>query len=395
MATTVRDNTKVAVEIEVTEGTYVAPSGASSFVQTLSDGFEMTPSKELLDRNVLNGSVGRSTPRTGTRSVSGSVPVEARAFSTEGDAPEYDKLLRAALGSRRQISAEVTTKASGNTGTVLAIENADIADFAVGDIILIKESGGYHVSPITAVDDTTDAAEITLLVPKASGSFSNSVVIAKATIYTVANSGHPSLSITKYVEDAVREVAKGCRVTSMSLESFSTGQLPTFNFGFEGLDFDRTLTAPSYSPSYDATLPPIVLDARAYVDGDEVMVNEVSFSLENSLGYKTAISESNGRASSRVTQRTITGTFNPYKEDDDLSNYNKFVNNTAFSLFAYAKNPTSTPGEFENIVAFYLPNCLITEMGEADQDGILQDALTFSADRGPAGTSNEIFIAII
>jgi hypothetical protein len=34
-------------------------------------------------------------------------------------------------------------------------------------------------------------------------------------------------------------------------------------------------------------------------------------------------------------------------------------------------------------------------MAEADQDGLLQEGISFSADRGTAGTTDEIYIAFI
>lgn len=395
MGLTVKNNTSVAVKVETTEGTYAAPTAATDYVQTLSDGFEISTSKEVLERNVFTGSIGKTTPRTGQFQASGSMPVECRANSVAGAAPEYDALMRSALGSRRQKTDATTTKASGNTGSVLQIEDADIADFAVGDIVLVKEAGAYHVSPVIAVDDSAGAAAITLLVPKASGSFSDSVVIEKFTTYTVANSGHPSLSISKYVENAVLEKVVGARVNSMSLEGFSTGQLPSWNFGFEGLNFDRTLTANPFTPSYDSSLPPIILEAMVYQDGTAVEVNELTLNLENTLGFKSATSAPNGRTSGRATDRTISGSFNPYKQDDSIANFTKYKQNTPFSLFAYAKVPTGVDGEFGQIVAIYMPNCTITEMGETDQDGLLQDAITFSANRGTSGTTNEIYIVMI
>lgn len=395
MALTVKQNTAIAIEEEVTEGVYVTPSAATSFLQTLSDGTEITPTKELLDRDVFNGSLGKTSPRTGTRTVAGSIPVECRAFSAAGGAPEYNSLVKSAFGARRQATTTTTTKASGNTASVLQIEDADISKFNVGDIVLVKQSGAYHVSPVTAKSSGTGTATITLLVAHPSGDFADSVEIEKFTTYHVANSGHPSLSVTKYVDSAVRECALGARVTNMTLENFSTGQIPTLNFGFEGLDFTRSLTAPSFTPAYDSALPPIVLDARLYMDGTSVDVNEVSFSLENTLGFATAISASNGRISGRATERSITGSFNPYKQDNSIANFTKFLNNTAFSLFAYAKVPTSTAGEFGQIVAFYMPNCLITELGEADQDGLLQETVSFTASRGASGTTDEIFFTVI
>lgn len=395
MANSVKENTTVAVMVESPEGTYVPPAAGTDFVQTLSDGFEMSPTKELLERNIFNGSLGKTTPLTGTRTVSGSIPVEARAHSTEGSAPEADALFRSAFGSRRQITDEVTTKASGNTSTILQIQDADIADFAVGDIVMVKESGAYHVSPIVAVDATASTANITLLIAHPDGAMSNSVVIAKATIYTVAENGHPSLSISKYVEGAVLERAVGCRVNSVALEGFATGQLPSFNFGFEGLDFNYSVTAQPVAEAYNSGRPPIVLDARAYMDTTELVVNELTFNMENSLGFATAINQANGRSSGRAVSRTISGTFNPYKQDNSVANYTKFVNNTEFSIFAYAQIPSSTTGQFSGVVAVYMPNCIITELGEADQDGILQETITFSASRGSAGTENEIYLAFI
>jgi hypothetical protein len=42
-----------------------------------------------------------------------------------------------------------------------------------------------------------------------------------------------------------------------------------------------------------------------------------------------------------------------------------------------------------------MPKCIITELQEGDQDGLLQDNITFQAARGSAGTTSEIYIAFI
>lgn len=395
MALTVKRNTAYGVMTEVSEGTAVPPAATTDFVQVLQDGAELSPSKELLSRNVFTGSIGDTSPRTGMFEVSGSLPVEARANSTAGSAPEADKLIKSAFGAVRSAATTTTTKSSGNTATVLQIEDADISKFAVGDIVMVKQSGAYHVSPVTARSTGAGTATITLLVAHPSGDHTDSVVVEKFTTYHVADTGHPSLTISKYVEDAVLEQAVGCRVNSMALENFTTGQIPTLNFGFQGLNFSRSLTAIPYTPSYNSGLPPIVLDARLYMDGTSIAVNEMSFTLENGLGFQTSIAASNGKISGRATSRTITGSFNPYKESDSIANYTKFLNNTAFSLFAYAKVPTSTAGEFNQVVAVYMPNCLITELSESDQDGLLQDSITFQATRGAAGTTDEIYMTFV
>lgn len=395
MSIAVKKNTSYGIEIEVTEGTYVAPTAATSFVQTLDSGADINPAKQLLARKIFTASVGQTSPRTGEFQVAATIPVEARAFSSEGHAPEYDALMKSALGAKRTVSTTTTTKAAGNTASVLGIEDADKDKFNVGDIIMVKQSTAYHVSPISAVVRTAGSATITLLVPHPSGDCTDSVVIAKTTTYIVADSGHPSLSVSKYSESAVLEQAVGCKVKTMALDNFATGQLPSFKFGLEGLNFARSLTAPPYTPAYDTGLPPIVLDGRIYMDGTAFDVNKLTVSLDNTLGFQTSIAATNGRVSSRVTDRTIKGSFDPYKLSDSIANYTKFLNNTAFSLFAYAKVPNATAGEFSQVVAIYMPNCVITDIGEADSQGLLQDNISFSADRGTAGTIQEIYIAFI
>ena len=393
MGTTVKRNTTYAVEIESTEGTYVAPTAATSYVQTLADGAEVTPAKELLERDIFIGSIGKLTPRTGTRTVTGAMPVEMRASETEGEAAEYDALMRSALGSRRQKTSDTTTK-TGHTASQLEIEDADIGDFAVGDIVLIKEAGAFHVSPVTAVDPSAGTANITLLVAGA-GAFSDNVVIAKFTTYTVADTGHPSLSISKYVEGARLEQATGARVNSLALEGFTTGQLASWNFGFEGLGYDHSLTPSPFTPDYQDSLPPIILNACLYQDGVNVDVNDFAFTVENTLGFVTATCSPNGRLSGRAVERTITGSFNPYKQDNSVDQFDKFDANTEYSLFAFAYNPTAVAGEYNQVVAVYMPKCVTTEMAESDQDEVLQNDLTFQAARGSDGLTNEIYIAVI
>ena len=394
MAIAVRDNTVYAVEVEVTEGTYVAPSANTSYVQVLADGAEMSPAKELLERNVFTGNIGKVTPRTGLRTVSGSMPVEMRASETEGGAPEFDKLMRSAMGSRRQVTATTISdvdSATPHTISRMYLLDASANKYIVGDIVTIKKAGDYHTSPIIAVSNVVGDVYVDLLVAN-NVIFVNGNTIAAVTTYVVANSGHPSLSISKYIETSVLEQAVGCRVNSMALENFTTGQLANFNFAFEGLNFDRSVTTRPHVPDFNSALPPIILNACVFQDGIGIAVNEISFSLENSLGFATSTCSSNGRISGRATSRTITGSFNPYKQDDSIAQFTKFSNNTEFSLYGSAYIPTSTVNEYNQVVAFYMPSCIITEISEADQDGLLQEPLSFSAGRGD-GSQNELFIS--
>lgn len=89
----VKNESSLALKQEVTEGTYVAPTSASDFIEVVADGVEFTLSRDLIERNNLTSTIETVAPRVGQKNVSGSVGVEATASSTEGNAPPADLLL--------------------------------------------------------------------------------------------------------------------------------------------------------------------------------------------------------------------------------------------------------------------------------------------------------------
>lgn len=391
----VKKNTVYAVMVEPVENQYTPPAADTDYVQSLVDGAEMNPAKELLERNIFSGSIGKNTPRTGQKSISGALPVEMRAAETEGDEPEFDKLILSAMGSKRQsagASADDADSGSPHTTSRIYLLDTDAGSFGVGDIVTVKKAGAFHTSPVVAVSDALGDVYIDLLIP-AAAPFADGDAIAALTTYVTADEGHPSLSISKYIEGTRREYGAGCKVVSMSLENFTTGQLASLNFGFEGLSYGQSVSAQPHDPNFSDQLPPIILSACVYQNGQILHVNELTIALENVLGYKTSTCSPNGRMASRVTERNVSGSINPYKQSDNVDQFNRFDQNQSFSLFASARLPTGVAGEYSGVVAFYLPNCLITEMAEADQDGLLQEELSFVASRGNAGEQEELFVS--
>lgn len=397
MTTGIAKNTSIiGLKQETTEGTYVAPASATDYIQPL-DGFDLSPKKDVVERNILTSSIGKVTPRVGQKSVTVSLPVEFRASGIEGAPTDFDLLLKGALGNSRSIATRTTTKSSGNTGSVLQIQDVDISKFTIGDIVCILEAGAYHVCAITAVTTATGTASVTVLPPRLTSVFPASVVISKSTTYYPANSGHVPLSASVYWANEILQKAIGCKVTKMSLDNFSVGALASFGFELEGLSFDELDGSAPQSPSYDSGIPPLILNACLFQSGVDVPVNSFGVNLQNSLGFITSTCSANGKISSRVTGRSISGSFNPYKDDSSVAQFTNFDQNTAFSLFVRAYNPSSVSGEIDmgSIVGIYLPNCLITEKKIGDKDGILTDELTFSATRGVSGTTEEIYIGMI
>lgn len=373
MADTILKNTKLAIMKEVTEGAELLPAAAGDFMGFLEDGANemVKPTAEFLERGQLSAGLDKDTSRLGIKSAAGTIGVEFKSGEAAAS-PEWGVMAESALGATSAGSVD-NTSSTGHTTSV--INFASTAAFAVGKIVLVKEAGAYHVSPIKAiVTDTSIELEIA-----AATAFSDAVKVDVLADYRAANSGHPSFTVTQYIEDAVRETAAGAKVVSMALEGFITGQSPNLKFGYEALSFTRTLNAPAYTPDVDASLPIVALSACVWKDFTKVGVNEFAISLENSMGYKTTTCSANGRISSRVTGRKLTGSINPYKQTDSVADFDTWLAGETFSLFAYAYNPTATAGEFGEIVAVYLPKLQFSEIGQADADGILQDTLSFEA----------------
>ena len=393
----IKQNTIIAIQSEAVEGTYEAPAAATSYIQPLEDGFDLSPAREQVERTILTTSIGAATPRLGIRSVAATLPVEFRGSGTEGGDVDYGPLLMGGLGGTRSGTAS-TSKAAGHTSTVIPIEDADISKYNVGDIVLVKEAGAYEARPISAVATGIGTASITFPFALDNGAPSASVVVGAFKTYKTAATGHPALSLSYYWGNTIRQAAIGTKVTTMSLEGFTPGQLASWNFGLEGLSYSEVDGAAPHTPSYDSGLPPIILKACVWRNGVEVEVNELTLTLTNTLGFLTNTCNANGRSNSRVTSREITGSFNPYKDDTATDYFDDWDAGTEFSLFAYAYNPhATTAGNFADgsTVAIWLPQCFTTEFQTQDVEGILTDQMSFRATGGSTGALDEMFLGLL
>lgn len=393
----ITNDTIVAVNYESTEGNVAVPDSATDgYIAVKSEGFSIEPTRDLKERTNFDGTLAKMDPRLGMRGVSGSVPVEMKGSGTEGAQPDYGILIESLLPSVKTIAAQNTTKSSGNTGSVLAIEDADIADYAVGDFITVMQSGAYHPCWITAVVSTGGAATITVSPAKASGNFSNSVVISKSVTFKPADTGHKSYSVNGYWGsggDGVKQTALGARTASLAVEGFTTGELPSFNFGFEGMAFTHAASSNApHTPTYDTSVPSVVLNSKIYKDGTSINVNDVTLTIEQPIKFLTATGDANGKIAGRAAgKRNVTGSINPYTAGDSVAMFTAWEAGTAFTLTGFTANPDSTNGlALGSVVGFYLPRCIVTKINYADSEGVVIENIEFMASSGAAGGSMEV-----
>lgn len=389
-------DTIIGIEEEVTEGTYVAPTAVTSYVQPL-EGYSFAPAREVLDRPVIRTNLDPATPKMGIKSVSAVVPVECRASGTAGEAPDHHSLLKSAFGAVRTISAQVTTKDASHTSTVLQIEDADIGDFSVGDVIMVLESGAHELRPISAVDSTGGSANITLAFALSNGAPANEVVIEKVQMYYTANSGHVPLSISQYLGNELRAAALGCKVTSLSLDNFTAGQIPSWNFQLEGIGYTYTDNAAPHTPSFDSATPPVVLSACVWRDGVDTKVQNFTLSMSNTFNFLTSTCSADGREKSVITGREITGSFDPYTDDTSVDHFTDWNAGTEFSIFLNAYIPSGTSGEITggSAVGLWIPKAITTEFAPQDSDGVFVDQMAFRVVSGDDGTAGGVYLGLV
>lgn len=391
-----KNNSIIGLMEEVTAGTFLAPDGTGKYLRPLTS-FEITAQREVLQREILTGSPGKINPIMGMQNPSLTIPVELRGSGTEGGATDFDALYKSAFGATRSIAGNNTTKSSGNTGSILQIEDADISEYTVNDIIVIKETGLHWPCVITAKDSSSGTANITISPVKPSGSWSNSVVISKSLMYYTAATGHPSLSVAAYLGNQVRHACAGLKVASMAIEGFEPGKLAAVNFGLQGMSVVQTDGVAPHTPAYDTMTPPVIVKACLYRAGVEVQVGSFNFNLQNNLAPVKSTCNENGKTGFYLASREVNGTFVPYMDDTAVTNYTSWAAGTEFSLFVYAFVPSATAGEmtFGSLVALYLPKCVTVDLGVGDDGGLLTQPVGFQACRGADGATEEAYLGMV
>jgi len=382
----------LALVVELSgEGVYTAPTSGTDYVDPLADGLEMNKSREELTRDLLGGSVESEASRVGVADVAGTIPLELKASSTEGDAPQaLDVSLRSLLGGKRQITADQTSS-TGHTSTV--INFASTSAFNIGDCVLVKEAGFFEVRPISAiVTDTSIEFPFAL----DNGAPSDAVVVAQCTTYYHDTANAVTMSAEHNLgSQAIKQKVSGLRAVSGSIENWSAGSIPSMSFSVQGLDIVREDADADFAPVLTADgLPPVALEACFWLNGTKLSYTELGLSIENTVSTIADACAVSGKIGSRITEQVTTLSVNPYLDDTDLTNtWAPFNANTEVSAFFYAFNPSATDGEFSEVVAGWLPTGRITETPISDVDGIVAEAVTIKANKNLGGDS--VFISFI
>ncbi len=273
--------TLLAVVPEVTEGVPVAPSAATQFT-AIQEDLEFNPVMEELENAELKASIGISKTIRGLENPTAQFSHYLRHSGVEGQAPDFNDVLKALFGSEVVASTEYDTVV-GSSVSSINVDTGEGVNFQRGQMLLIKDPvNGFAIRPVQSV--SSDALALGFNLANAPGTGVNT---GKCVLYKPADVGHQTLSLWRYLANlGAVELISGCRPTQMSID-FQAGELINSQFQFAGLKahFNPiTLAATDTKLDFldNATTRVVTLAAKTYRDPHE-LASEIQTKM-NALG---------------------------------------------------------------------------------------------------------------
>ncbi len=196
---------------------------------------------------------------------------------------------------------------------------------------------------------------------------------SESATYLPASSGLKSLTIWVY-EDGKIKKARGCRGTYKI--SGKVGEPVYIDFTFTGV-YDSTVDSALVSPTFEATVPPVLMGSTLSLDSVTTLVAE-SFGIDigNSINLRNSIGAADGYLSALLTSRKPTGSLNP--EDLLVAGYDFLSKWKSGNQAALTIGPVAPATGDYNKFTISAPKCIYTKVGEGDRNGIQTAELSFN-----------------
>lgn len=228
-----------AFKEETTEGTLIAPV-AADFVPG-RDGFSFTGELETIDSDELVNDIGASKSYAAKEIPKGSFPMYLRHSGTEGTAPQYDIIIKSAMGTQTDNATEYSTNGTSTAGTSAARASLEMGsgqedNFVEGQAVLIKDgANGYAIRNVNDVDSAGDQLNLNF---NLSAAPATATALGKANHFSPAAQDHPTFSAYHYGASSgsdFKQAIAGCRTTSLNFD-FPANGFAEMSAEFEGIE---------------------------------------------------------------------------------------------------------------------------------------------------------------
>ncbi|MEO2122080.1 MAG: hypothetical protein ABGY10_01935 [bacterium] len=369
----------VAVVVEGAEGTAETPANADAGFNTFETSF--SPEVEQYERNPFRSSLGRLASIAGVKT--GTVGFMTELVGSGNHAPGGTALpfhtLMLACGYER---------VSLDTVTVTATTNAQ---FIAGETITAFGSETAICGMSSRVGDTTIYVVtvgngLTSTSVALTGSISNnsqgdaSAVDADVAIMYKPLSTEGSSYTVGVFNDGIRHRIQGAR-GNVSFAG-STGQPVKMSFEFTGPFKDSTDTG-LLTPTYPARVPPAMLNANLSAHTDLLIVDSFEIATGNELSVRRSANDPAGAISTKITQRSMSGSIDP--EVETILNHNfieKMTNNDEGLLDLTIGSTTGNRFRLQG------PNCSYAGVSGGERGGISTYSMDLSLNETSVGDND-------
>lgn len=261
----------VFIKQESTEATLVAPASGTEAI-AVQEGFSVEAAFETLSNDELSAGVGAKAPILGLEAPTAEVSAYIRHSGVEATAPNYDQLIKSAIGEKVAAFTEKVTTTSSTAGSSTAPAVIKLAsggsDLQRGHSIMIKDTV-YSIRPVMSVATNDLTLAFNLNSAPGTGISTGRPILYKPSDTLPSN----SLWVYRGNEAAVEAVA-GVKVTEMSIEA-NAGELlsGSFSMAGSGYYFDPIIIASTdqyLDFEDDAGVAAAIVPARAYKEPHEL-----------------------------------------------------------------------------------------------------------------------------
>lgn len=400
----------VLAAVQIASGTEAAPTPELDAVLVSEPEYSVDP--EVLEREFVKGTLSPNPLLMGRKLAMLKFSVEVRGNGRQhsGEAVDVARLARLMRGSGFELT-------SGDSHSFVAPDfsnpesSPEVELVHAGPVTLTKPilytitvstagaSGAAEVIVSSnSVDDTPNPAPVILtsgtvltlgtkggdVTPTWDGDLTVGqrwrVLVAPAgTVAMPISDDMESITLHYYQDGLLHKITDAQGTFSLNAEA---GKFASMEFTFTG-KFHKPTDTPLPdvdTVKYEQTIPPKVEFANlTYQSNSDLIVNDFTFEIANSVSPRPSVNHEDGFHSSRVTERKPVGGFTPEAElEGTVAFWADMADSKRRTFYAKIGNK---PG---NTVAIFAPSVQTNRLGYGDREGILtyDVGLAFSGNKG-------------
>ncbi|MGE0716405.1 MAG: hypothetical protein AB7P02_13270 [Alphaproteobacteria bacterium] len=306
-------NRQVAAKIQASVGTEETPAADTDAIR-VRVATQFDPQFDNLETDYLQGALDQSGPITGGGMIRRQMPCYLKGSGTPATPPDMGKLLRAAGYEQVITATDVVGQAQGGTTSsiTLAVGASATNDAYKGMPITHEGSSGLvQKRVVTAYNGSTKVATVYPDFDTAPVS-GDDYTIPAGVLYRPRSSGLEAITLVEWGHSSVagnnsrrRRLADGAATFNLSVSPRALAQI---DFTVTGrLPAAPDDVAKPAAPVYQSSEPAPVLDAIAFLGGEIIRFNELTFDVGNDVQLADDPTEEFGYGPAEIVNRNGQG----------------------------------------------------------------------------------------